>query len=64
MAEAKLIQNVKGGNQRAIEFYLTHMHKDRGYKKKFGFSGEIDTGGKTDKPMKIKVRYVGDIDGD
>ena len=31
MVESQLFRNAKNGNQRAIEYYLSNMGKDRGY---------------------------------
>jgi len=47
MAEGKLLDNVEGGQQRAIEFYLECQAKDRGYVKRREVTG--DGGG----PIKV-----------
>jgi len=47
MAEGKLLDNVEGGQQRAIEFYLECRAKDRGYVKRREVTG--DGGG----PIKV-----------
>jgi hypothetical protein len=52
LAESKLIANIKANDQRAIEFYIRHKGRRRGY---IPVDSHII---ETDKPLEIKVTWA------
>ncbi len=56
LAESKLIGNIKDNDQRAIEFFIRHKGRRRGY---IPTDKHIIEGGNEDKPIRLIVEPIG-----
>ena len=56
LAESKLIGNIKSNDQRAIEFFIRHKGRRRGY---IPTDKHIIEGGSEDKPIRLIVEPIG-----
>lgn len=50
-AESKLVENVRAGDQRAIEYLLDHQAIDRGYGRKW----RLQLAGDKDAPVQVQI---------